>query len=169
MEVTRDVAEDTERVAASLSDRLDRLAFADLPTADVTERIIGAVDAWASEQGWRVYRRARSVMPLPPPMSRQPSVLDVACARPAGPPIAIEVDHTDRRRTIDKLLAEADAGRIPIWVRWGTGGFVAPPHPVRMVTCRVTRRASLYSRVLLAPPAHSPGGGEVTVVALPMP
>ncbi|HKT00297.1 MAG TPA: hypothetical protein VJT31_12260 [Rugosimonospora sp.] len=174
-----DVAEDTERVAASLAEWLDRLTFTDLSTGAVTERIIDTVAAWAGGQGWRVYRRARSVLPLPPPMSWRPSVLDVACARPSGRPIAVEVDHSDRRRTVDKLLAEAEAGRIPIWVRWGTGRFVAPPRPVGMVTCGVTGRggpaaeARLYSRsprVVLPPPAHSTGStGAVTVVALPMP
>lgn len=174
-----DVAEDADRAAVSLAGWLDRLTFADLPTGDVTERIIEAVVAWARGQGWRVYRRARSVLPLPPPMSRQQSVLDVACARPDGPPVVVEIDHTDRRRTIDKLLAEAAAGRIPIWVRWGTGGFVAPPPPVRMVTCSVMRRTEpagqgrLYSRnptVVLPPPAHSTGDtGDAIVVPLPMP
>jgi len=174
-----DVAEDADRAAASLAGWLDRLTFAGLPTGDVTERIIEAVVAWARGQGWRVYRRARSVLPLPPPMSRRHSVLDVACARPDGPPVVVEIDHTDRRRTIDKLLAEAAAGRIPIWVRWGTGGFVAPPRPVRMVTCSVTRRTEpvgqgrLYSRnptVDLPPPVHSTGDtGDAVVVPLPMP
>jgi hypothetical protein len=111
--------------------------------------------AWGAAQGWRVYRRAPSVVTLPPPLERQHSVLDVACARPDGPPLAIEIDHTDRRRTVDKLLAEADAGRAAIWVRWGTGPFREPPPPVRMVSCTVTRRAKLFTRMPGRPaPAH---------------
>jgi hypothetical protein len=174
-----DVEEDADRVAASLAGCLERLTFVDLPTGTVTEQIIETVVAWASGQGWRVYRRATSVLPLPPPMSRQKSVLDVACARPDGPPLAVEVDHTDRRRTVEKLLAEAQAGRIPLWVRWGTGGFVAPPRPVRMIPYEVTRRPGrtgqgwLYSRTptpALPPPAHSTDGvGDPVVEALPFP
>lgn len=173
-----DVAEDGERVAASLARWLERLTFVDLTTDEVTARIIESVVAWASGEGWRVYRRAPSVMPLPPPLSRQYSVLDVACARPVGPPVAVEVDHTDRRRTMDKLVAEAGAGRIPIWVRWGTGRFVAPPRPIHMVTCEVTRRngsagGRLHARMQVndrPPPEHSvEGTGIAAAVALPIP
>src|SRR4051794_41579408 len=127
--------------AASLAARLAGVTFAGLTTDQVTARIIDEVAAWGSAHGWRVYRRAPSVVTLPPPMERQHSVLDVACARPDGPPIVVEVDHTDRRRTVDKLLAEAEAGRIGIWVRWGTPPFKPPPMPVQMVTFEVTRRS----------------------------
>jgi hypothetical protein len=174
-----DGAEDGERVAASLAEWLTGLTFADQTTDEVTGRIIESVVAWAGGQGWRVYRRASSVMPLPPPYSRQHSVLDVACARPAGPPIAIEVDRADRRRTVDKLLAEAEAGRIPIWVRWGTGRFDAPPPPIQMVTCEVTSRQGwagkgrLHSRLPAndrPAPAHSfDGTGAAATVMLPIP
>ena len=172
-----DVADDGEQVAAALADRLERLGFVDLTADEGTARIIESVAAWAADQGWRVYRRAPSVLPLPPPMSDRHSVLDVACARPAGPPVVVEVDHTDRRRTVDKLLAEAEAGRVAIWVRWGTGRFAAPPPPVHMVTCEVTRhqgapgRGRLHSRPAgheLPPPVHSAGGGSADAVALPI-
>ncbi|MGW4502539.1 hypothetical protein ACWENR_28525 [Micromonospora sp. NPDC004336] len=173
------VDEDGERLAASLADRLDAVTFADLTTDQVTARLIDAVVDWATAQGWRVYRRAPSVLPLPPPMSAQRSVLDVACARPDGPPIAVEVDHGTRRRTWDKLLAEADAGRVALWVRWGAGRFTAPPPPIRMVPCEVGGRPDpggrgrLHSRSPRAdrlPPAHSAlRVEEVAAVELPLP
>jgi hypothetical protein len=142
--------------AADLSTWLDRVTFADLSTDQVTLRIIDEVAAWGGSHGWRVYRRAPSVVPLPPPMDKQHSVLDVACARPDGPPLAIEIDHTDRGRTVDKLVAEAAAGRVAIWVRWGTGKFREPPPPVRMVTVEVTRRGRLNTRMPdRPPPRHS--------------
>lgn len=158
------VSEQAEQLVASLSDRLDALSFTDLTTAQVTARLIDEVAGWAGNQGWRVYRRAPSVLPLPPPMSARQSVLDVACARPDGPPIVVEVDHGTRRRTWAKLLAEADAGRIPLWVRWGSGRLVAPPPPILMVTCAVTRRSdptgsgrthNRSPRDSKPPPAHS--------------
>ena len=160
---------------ASLAAWLARLTFTDRTTDEVTALVIDAVVGWAGDQGWRVYRRAPSVMRLPEPYSGQHSVLDVACARPAGPPVVIEVDHSNRRRTVDKLLAEADAGRVPIWVRWGTGRFAAPPPPVRMVTLEVTSRPApgggdrLHSRRPDRPaPQHSTAGAGESV-ALPIP
>jgi hypothetical protein len=144
--------------AAALTAWLDRVTFSDLSTEQVTARLIDEIAGWGNAQGWRVYRRAPSVMTLPPPMERRHSVLDVACARPDGPPLAIEVDHTDRGRTVEKLRAEADAGRIAIWVRWGRPPFVAPPDPVRMVTCAVTRHGKLHTRMPdRPPPPHSAG------------
>ncbi|TDB77426.1 hypothetical protein [Micromonospora sp. KC723] len=173
-----DGGQDGERLAASLGRSLARLTFADLTTDAVTARIIDAVVAWGHEQGWRVYRRAPSVLPLPPPLSDRWSVLDVGCARADGPPVVIEVDHTDRRRTWDKLAAEAGAGRIAIWVRWGAGRFGAPPPPIHLVTCQVDRRPGpagagrLHHRAPgghRPPPPHSvaPAGG--TALPLPLP
>ncbi|MFI0791777.1 hypothetical protein ACH4OY_03595 [Micromonospora rubida] len=157
--------DDGAGLAASMSGRLDSLTFVDRTTEQVTELLIDVIADWGTEQGWRVYRRAASVVPLPPPMSGQRSVIDIACARPAAPPVVIEVDHTDRRRTVEKLLAEAEAGRVPIWVRWGARGFVAPPEPIRMVTVPVTARRGeagvrLHSRQparQLPPPEHRAG------------
>jgi len=164
---------------ASLADHLAGLTFVDLTTDEVTALIVDAVAAWATDQGWRVYRRARSVVPLPPPYERQHSVLDVACARPAGPPVVIEVDHGHRKRTIDKLLAEAEAGRVPIWVRWGTGRFTEPPPPIRMVTLDVAarpapdgkdRRHTRRPEPDRPAPRHSlDGAGTATAVVLPIP
>jgi hypothetical protein len=148
---------------------LDRLTFVDRSADEVTALVIDAITAWAGEQGWRVYRRAPSVMRLPPPRDAQPSVIDVACARPSGPPVVIEIDRTDRQRTVDKLLAEAGAGRIPIWVRWGTGKFATPPPPVQLVTVVVTVHNHRYSRKPvrdLPPPEHSTTVTQATPVSL---
>ena len=155
--------------ADRLGEWLDRLIFADLATDEVTARIIDAVADWGAGQGWRVYRRAPSVMTLPPPMDRQHSVVDVAFARPDGPPVVVEVDRTDRGRTVDKLLAEAGAGRIAIWVRWGTGPFRPPPMPVQMATVEVTRRSGRrFARAHdLIPPPPSAGIAAAEEIAMP--
>ena len=158
--------------ADDLAAWLDRLTFADLASDEVTARVVDTVVDWGTVRGWRVYRRAPSVMTLPPPMERQHSVLDVACARPDGPPIVVEVDHTDRTRTVDKLLLEAAAGRIAIWVRWGAGPFKAPPMPVQMATLEVTRRSGRrFARAhdLMPPPAHSAGFAVGEAEEMPIP
>jgi hypothetical protein len=141
-------------VAAALGAHLSGLTFADRTTEDVTELLIAATVEWALALGWRPYRRAASVVPLPPPYERQFSVVDVGIARPAAPPLVVEVDHADRRRTLDKLAAEAAAGRVAVWVRWGTGRLTAPPPPVLMVPFQViSRRGPAGGRV------HSHTGG----------
>jgi hypothetical protein len=151
---------------ADLAARLDELVFADLTTDQVTARIIDEVVTWGRGRGWRVYRRPKSVVPLPPPMEQQHSVVDVGVARADGPPLIIEVDHTDRRRTVEKLLAEAAAGRLAIWVRWGTGPIAVPPLPIRMVAVQVTRHGHTYSRRPDRPP---PQHGRVVVDAVAEP
>ena len=155
--------------ADELTAWLDQLIFADLATDEVTALVIDTVAEWGAGRGWRVYRRAPSVMTLPPPLERQHSVVDVAFARPDGPPLVVEVDHTDRGRTVDKLLAEAQAGRIAIWVRWGTGPFRPPPMPVQMATLEVTRRSGRrFARARdLIPPAHSAGISDAEEMTMP--
>jgi hypothetical protein len=152
-------AEDGEQVAASLAEWLAGLTFADQDTDAVTALLIDSVVAWARGKGWRAYRRAPSVMTLPPPYAHQHSFLDVGCARPGAMPIAIEIDHSDRRRTVEKLLAEAAAGRIAIWVRWGSRRFEPPPPPVLMIPVTVTSRPGLGGPGLGGPGSGGQGSG----------
>lgn len=165
---------DGQELAAALGAHLDRLAFADRTTDEVTELLVGAAVEWAHGQGWRAYRRAASVVPLPPPYERQFSVVDVGVARPGAAPLVVEVDHADRRRTLDKLVAEAAAGRVALWVRWGPGRFTAPPAPIHLVTFPViARRAGAGPRVYSRPaerdrpaPAHTAADGGYTLEPL---
>ncbi|GAA2483621.1 hypothetical protein [Winogradskya humida] len=152
-----------------LAPRLAALTFTGLSQEQVTALIIDTVGEWGEAHGWRVYRRAASVVTLPPPMERQHSVLDVALAREDGPPIVVEVDHTHRQRTVDKLLAEAEEGRLPFWIRWGTGRFVEPPPPIHLITLPVTRQQGRYTRSLLAAPEHSAAPATGEAAELPMP
>ena len=166
-------ADDGAAVAASLESSLDALTFTNLAADEVSTRLIESVTGWARAQGWRVYRRAPSVVRLPPPMQHRHSVVDVACARPSAPPIVVEVDRADRGRTLEKLIAEAAAGRVPIWLRWGTGGFTVPPPEIHLVTFEVTRASGgRFTRVPtpdLPAPRHSTTRVETTTaVELPL-
>ena len=161
---------DGDEVATALAAQLLTVTFADQPADAVTALLIDRVADWAEQRGWRVYRRAASVVRLPPPMDHQHSVLDVAVARPAGLPLAIEVDHGSRKRTVDKLIAEAAAGRIPILVRWGGRKATAPAAPVRLIAIDVDQHAGgRFSRTALRPPAHSAPGPSDGVENLPLP
>ncbi|WP_238016399.1 nuclear transport factor 2 family protein [Dactylosporangium sp. AC04546] len=129
--------------AAQLASWLDRLTFSDCTDARVTRLVITAVEDWGRSLGWRVYPRAASVVPLPPPYEQRRSVVDVGFARADGSPVVVEIDHADRRRTLDKLAAEAAAGRLALWVRWGSGRFATPPDGVHLVALRATSRTPL--------------------------
>ena len=142
------MVDDGDQLAASLAGWLGNVSIADQDATAVTETIVDAVVGWGRSQGWRVYRRAPSVVPLPPPFAHRHSVVDVGCARADAPPIVVEVDRSDRQRTIDKLLAEARAGRVALWVRWGKGPFATPPASVHLVPITLTSR-------------RDPGGGRV--------
>ncbi|NUR69915.1 MAG: hypothetical protein HOU81_03765 [Hamadaea sp.] len=143
-------------MVASLEQRLAALTFAERSADEVTQLVLEEIVAWGRERGWRVYRRAASVAKLPPPMDKQHSYVDVALARPDGRPVVIEIDHTDRRRTVDKLLEEAAAGRIAVWVRWSGRAIAEPPAPVRLVALSVTSSRGLHSRRPELPvPSHS--------------
>jgi hypothetical protein len=156
-------------LAADLTARLEGLTFSDLTTDEVTARVIDEIVAWGEGRGWRVYRRAPSVVPLPPPIQNRFSVLDVACARPDGPPLAIEVDHTDRARTLAKLQAEAAAGRVALWVRWGRPPFTGPGDPVALVPLAVDKHGKLHRRLPeRPPPAHSAALGTAQALTIPL-
>jgi hypothetical protein len=148
-------ADDGTRTSRSLEHWLDALTFADLTTGQVTARLVDEVVRWGEAQGWRVYRRAPSVLPLPPPL-RGNSVVDVACARSGAQPIVVEIERLDRQRTVDKLLAEAAAGRLAILLRWGSGPFTPPPLPVHLVVREAARQRGQWHTVADRPaPLHS--------------
>src|SRR5688500_6060282 len=83
---------------------------------------------------------------MPLPIDNQHSVVDVAVARPAAPTIVVDVDATDPKRTVENLLAEADAGRMAVWVRWGPGRIAEPPAPIRLISLPVVRSQGRFSR-----------------------
>src|SRR5690242_3844267 len=81
------MVDDGDRLAESLTATLARLSFTDLDADQVTGLLIDAVVGWGEAAGWRVYRRARSVMTLPPPYADRHSWVDVACARAGARPV----------------------------------------------------------------------------------
>jgi hypothetical protein len=134
-----------EDVAALLQQHLAEVSFADKDADEVTELLLTAAADWATAQGWRVYRKARSVFPLPPPYADKFSYVDLAFARHEQAPVVVEIDRTDRRRTVDKLLAEAQAGRVTIWIRWSDREIAEPPAPIQLVKVEVTGHKRRFS------------------------
>jgi hypothetical protein len=162
---------DGDEIAAALAEWLGAVTFADLGADAVTGLLIDEVAGWAEGRGWRVYRRAASVLRLPPPMQNQHSVLDVAVARPGGLlPLAVEVDHGHRKRTVEKLAAEGAAGRIPILVRWGGRKLTEAAAPVHLpVGDDDQHPGARFSRSRLRPPPPHSSAATGDEVALPLP
>jgi len=146
--------DDADQVAGSLSRWIASVSFVDRVADDVTELLIEAVVWWAQEEGWRAYRKARSVVKLPPPMSNLHSFVDVGIARRDDRPIVVEVDRSDRKRTLEKLAAEAEQGRVALWLRWGTGAFATPPEPVKLIECHVEARKGADGRKVFSTPTR---------------
>jgi hypothetical protein len=161
---------DGDQVASALAAHLATVTFADRGADAVTALLIDQVAAWAESLGWRVYRRAASVLRLPPPMQNQHSVLDVAVARRDGLlPLAVEVDHGHRKRTVEKLAAEGAAGRIPILVRWGGRKATEAGAPVHLIVVDVDQQpGGRFSRSRLRPPPPHSGAATGDEVALPL-
>jgi hypothetical protein len=158
-----DLALRSSRAAESLTKWLGPLTFTDWSAPRVTAALTRGVLDWGAAHGWRVRREVPSIAGLPGAHSDRPGYLDVVCERLGAPPIAIEIDRTDKQWSSRKLLSEADAGAVAVWVRWGSPRTWIVPHPVALVdiptTCRRLAGRLVYSRttsVVAATPTAQP-------------
>jgi hypothetical protein len=79
--------------------------------------------------------------------------------------LAIEIDRGTKRQSLDKLIAEAEAGALAIWVRWSGWSSIPVPPSIGLVELRAVRtvmpgtRGFRYRRTPYltwpAPPQHS--------------
>ncbi|MEV4167359.1 hypothetical protein [Nonomuraea dietziae] len=147
-----EIALRAERAGMSLARWLGPLAFTDWSAARVTSELTRAIVAWGTARGWRVRCEVPSLAGLPGSHPDRPGYLDVVCERLGAPPIAIEIDQTDKASSVRKLVAEAEAGVVPVWVRWGDPVGQVVPAPVALVVIETPYRLAgptgrrLYSR-----------------------
>ncbi|MGW4413066.1 hypothetical protein ACWEJ6_54610 [Nonomuraea sp. NPDC004702] len=152
-----EIALRAQRAGQSLSRWLAPMAFTDWSAARVTSELTRAIVVWGVGHQWRVRCEVPSLAGLPGAHPDRPGYLDVVCERLDGPPIAIEIDQHDKPWSLRKLLAEAQAGVVPVWVRWGEPGTRAVPAPVALVELATPYRLAgptgrrLYSKVAVAP------------------
>ncbi|WP_127937466.1 hypothetical protein [Nonomuraea polychroma] len=169
-----EIALRAQRAGQSLSRWLAPLAFTDWSAARVTSELTRAIVAWGVNHRWRVRCEVPSLAGLPGAHPDRPGYLDVVCERLDGPPIAIEIDQQDKPWSLRKLLAEAGAGVVPVWVRWGEPGTRPVPAPVALVEIVTPYRLAgptgrrLYSKMAVAlqpPPAPENAVAAVQEVA----
>lgn len=145
----------------SLTRWLAPLTFTDWSAARVASELTQAVIAWGAAHQWDVRREEPSLREFAGEQPDRAERRGVVCERPDGPPIIIAIDPTRAPGSAHILLAQADAGAVPVWVRWGAPENLTVPDPVALVTVAVTHRLAeatgriLYSRnsVEIGPPA----------------
>lgn len=149
-----DIAERSQRAAASLSRYLQPLTFADWSAGEVTAEIARWVLAWGVDHGWRVRREVPGIAGLSGAHADRPGHFDVVCERLDGPPIAVEIGPADGQWSDRKLLCEVGTGAVAVRVRWGSDEMWSVPAPVEVVRLSTTRHnidgRVLYSRTMSA-------------------
>ncbi len=83
------------------------------PPAFITREVTAVTRAVLEEHGFAV--RAE----LGFGCDRRPGFLDLAAYRGDQLRIAVEIDRSDKPRSIAKLQEAARRGLVPLWVRWG--------------------------------------------------
>jgi hypothetical protein len=114
-----------------------------LTTAAMTSRITRAVVAWAAARGWAVRTEARVGVGEE---ARRGFVDVIVLRQPAAPDLAIEIDSTDKRWSVDKLRHAAAASMHPIWVRWGADEWAGAFDDIDVIQLPIKRRSGTRAR-----------------------
>lgn len=130
---------ETTALAAALRHGLATVRLTGLSTVEATAAVTAAVVAWCHGRGWtpelevpgRITRATQDG-------GERRARLDVVCARPAGPAMAIEIDRFGKVWSLRKLLAEVEAGRRALWVRWHGRTLIDVPATVGLVDLAAT-------------------------------
>lgn len=106
-------------MAASLHRYLKPLRLSGLTAVQATRLVTYETVCWADEQGWQVAYEVWGRITRQSKNGPLRARLDLVCARPAKQPsVAIEIDKHGKTWSLQKLQAEAEAGRVALWVRW---------------------------------------------------
>ncbi|SRR6266542_366516 len=108
------------RATESLRSWLAPLHFASLARSEVTSLVTAHVVAWAESYRFEVVQQVKAIATRRRRYGRtQNSWLNLECRHRSGMTIAVEIDFANKFWSIEKLAAEADAGKLAIWVKWG--------------------------------------------------
>ncbi|MBF6215779.1 hypothetical protein IU487_32800 [Nocardia puris] len=119
---------ETAQLASSLTSWLADVRVTGLSAREATALITEQTVRWAHANGWTVDLEREALIARRTGRRMYHGHLDVFCWRDDHLPcIAIEIDRSNKRWSVEKLLAEADTGNIALWVRWyGTTRIVLP-------------------------------------------
>jgi hypothetical protein len=137
---------DGSAVAATLEQRLQarsdavRAAVAGGSIPAGTRVLTKLIERWAHAHGcgerrWRCHREV--FVPVTPAGARLSGIVDLVVERPGLADLVIEVDSTNKARSVDKLRFAQRAGGVPIWVRWRRGPVRGVPgvHVIDLTDC----------------------------------
>lgn len=138
----------------SLRTWLAPIQFHKVARSVVTSLISDRVVEWAQVRGFRTRREVLAV-PTKRRMYGRNGYLDVTCIHNSGQRIAVEIDFSNKVWSIEKLAAEADRGRLAIWVKWGTPTWLSLiPEKIGVIELRVDSAIdaghTVYSRTAYA-------------------
>ncbi|MFI5614987.1 hypothetical protein [Amycolatopsis sp. NPDC051903] len=151
----------TAALAASLRRYLEPVRLSGLSAPQATRLLTEQTACWAEEQGWAVAREVQGRITRPSKNGPRRSRLDLVCTRPAElPAVAIEIDQFGKVWSLQKLLAEVDAGCVALWLRWRGRTEIEIPETVGLVDIHDTAsyqprsRASRHRATLGSPAAQ---------------
>lgn len=148
---------DSGALAKSLTLWLRPLAFDLRSGVQVTALLADRIGAWSEAQGWQVRREVAGRASHP---AGRRGYLDLICYPFDEPPVAIEIDRTNKQWSLAKLRAEAASGSSAIWVRWGYPERIPKPEdiaPIGLVVFEVVyhRQSANVSRMYSRPKSLS--------------
>ncbi|MBF6314020.1 MULTISPECIES: CRISPR-associated endonuclease Cas2 [Nocardia] len=113
----------------------DQISLAGRSSQQATRLITEANAEWARRQGREVEFEVPAMITRPVHGRREVRRrLDIVCDRGEDLPlIVIEVDRGNKRWSLQKLVAEAEAGNLAIWVRWKGRHPIDVPEQVGLV------------------------------------
>ncbi|GAB3857963.1 hypothetical protein ACFPIJ_18695 [Dactylosporangium cerinum] len=127
--------------STSLAEWLSPIGFSSATASQVTARLTAEVERWAEHYGFacategsvQYYREGL----FGPRWTN--GYIDVVGIRPTGLSLAVEIDRTDKVRSLAKLASRAADGTVAIWLRWCHATSMLMPPGVAAVDFRVDR------------------------------
>lgn len=128
---------ETAALAESLRAWCSSINREGLATPQTTALLTTAVCRWAEDQGWTPRLEVWGRISRPTRRGPRRARLDTVCDRPSGMrPIAIEIDHHGKVWSLQKLVAEAEAGSVALWLRWHGETRIPIPDVIGLVDIR---------------------------------
>jgi hypothetical protein len=96
-----------------------------------TNLITSSIESFAQGRGWSCEREA--FLGLSRKTSGLKGLVDIVIKSPEGIGYAIEIDSSNKKWSLEKLLHAHSIGYVPIWIRWCTKISIPIPTVVNLI------------------------------------